>query len=258
MFLLCSIEIVPRPHFKVVLHDCYLTCPQVHILPWGMSNWAWFNQSLSFTSHYLFQLIWILKTNQFQLNNIVIFMTQVHPTFLSFLATCCLHIAAKSCYEHDSVALQADEILYLSRCGGSVLDLYNTERLICETLQWHIDDVTSLTFLQLFYQVFILPGFQIHLKDESFALITAKLEVLLCNFDFTRFRVIENISFILYLFVWMFSCIFRWTIDSVPLGRILTICCLAGACSVSYLSWLIRKDHQNSFQHSWWWLNRIF
>lgn len=112
---------------------------------------------------------------------------QIHPNFLSFVATCCFYIAAQS-QESNSPALDPEELLRLGRCSGTLADLLNTERLICDTLQWNFQDVSPLTFLQLFYEIFALHNLRDRHADSSPSLV-AKLEVLMCQFEFTKFRV---------------------------------------------------------------------
>jgi hypothetical protein len=111
---------------------------------------------------------------------------KIHPNFLSFVATCCFFIAAKS-QESNSPALDPEELLRLGRCSGTLADLLNTERLICETLQWNFQDASPLTFLQLFYEIFALHNLRDRHADSSPSLV-AKLEVLMCQFEFTKFR----------------------------------------------------------------------
>jgi len=83
------------------------------------------------------------------------------------------------------------ELLKLSRCGGSIADLCNTERLICEALKGRVTDVTSLSLLELFYEVFELSAgarCEGAFSEESFASLVSKLEVLMCRFEFTKYR----------------------------------------------------------------------
>ena len=113
------------------------------------------------------------------------------------IGTCCFYIAART-HEAPSSLPDATELLKLSRCGGTLADLHNTERLICEALNGCTTDVTALTLLQFFYELFALQdGSDTSLNSHVLASLVAKLEVLTCQFEFTRFRVsiLSNIVF---------------------------------------------------------------
>jgi hypothetical protein len=78
----------------------------------------------------------------------------------------------------------------LNQCGVSVGDLLYTERLIYETLADAVTrglaDATPLSFVQLFYEIVAVDaGARLKLDVQS---IVGKLEVIQCQFEFTRFR----------------------------------------------------------------------
>ena len=83
----------------------------------------------------------------------------------------------------------AAELVKLSQCGGSAADLLRMERLILDKLQWELQAATPLSFLQLFYQVFADKDPRMADHSSLPATLTSNLEVLLCQFEFTRYRV---------------------------------------------------------------------
>ncbi|KAK2169077.1 hypothetical protein LSH36_12g08046 [Paralvinella palmiformis] len=112
---------------------------------------------------------------------------KAHPKYLSCIATCCFYIAIRSAEVHSMFIPCAAELIKLSQCGGTSSDLSRMEHLILDKLQWQLDAITPLTFLQLFYEVL---GIQLHPKEPNVLnLLIGKLEVLMCNFEFTKFRL---------------------------------------------------------------------
>ena len=112
---------------------------------------------------------------------------QAHPKYLSCIATCCFYIAIRSAEANSVFIPCAAELIKLSQCGGTSSELSRMELLILDKLQWQLDAITPLTFLQLFHEVL---GIQLHLKEpNALNLLIGKLEVLMCNFEFTKFRV---------------------------------------------------------------------
>ena len=111
---------------------------------------------------------------------------QAHPKYLSCIATCCFYIAART-VEANVFIPTATELIKLSQCGGSSSDLARMERLILDKLQWQINAIAPLTFLQVFYELLIHP--KIKTGESLLNSLIAKLEVLMCHFEFTKFRV---------------------------------------------------------------------
>ena len=111
---------------------------------------------------------------------------QVHPKYLSCIATSCFYIAVKIVEDGLYIPGPA-ELVKLSQCGGTAQDLLRMERLILEKLQWQLNAVTPLTFLRYFSEVLAskCPLFEEH--PVLIAMI-AKLEVLTCQFEFARYR----------------------------------------------------------------------
>ena len=115
------------------------------------------------------------------------FPLQAHPKYLSCIATCCFYIAAKT-QEDDVFIPNATELVKLSQCGGTVSDLVRMEKLILDKLSWELNAVTPLTFLHLFYEVFAARDAR--MADQAiFNAIVGKLEVIMCQFEFTQYRV---------------------------------------------------------------------
>ena len=82
------------------------------------------------------------------------------------------------------------ELVKLSQCGGSQGDLERMEMRILDLLQGHLPSITALTFLNYFADVLAskLP----RLDDPALRnVIIAKLEVLMCQFEFAKYRVRE-------------------------------------------------------------------
>lgn len=80
------------------------------------------------------------------------------------------------------------ELVKLSQCGGTDTDLQRMENLIGEKLQWKLDAITPLTFLQYFYEMFLLKEEEVADPSELNSLI-AKLQVLMCQYRFSYYRV---------------------------------------------------------------------
>jgi len=87
------------------------------------------------------------------------------------------------------------ELLVLGQCGGSLADLLYTERLIAELLGAEVMESASacnpLAFLRMFHNILIVDfADNSHLPTAlDLSLLVSKLEVILCQFEFTRFRV---------------------------------------------------------------------
>jgi len=119
---------------------------------------------------------------------------QVHPKFLSSVSSCCLYIAAKAS-EPPVLASSLHELLLLGQCGGSLADLLYTEQLIVELLGARVIESAAscspLAFLRMFHDILLVDvadsGGCVPALDLS--LLVSKLEVIVCQFDFTRFRV---------------------------------------------------------------------
>ena len=108
---------------------------------------------------------------------------QANSKYLSCIATSCFHIAAKT-QEKPVFIPSAAELVKLSQCGGAAVDLERMEGLILEKLQWQLDVVTPLHFLQLFCDM-------IEDKENSgfFTSLVPSLDVLMCRFNIAKYRV---------------------------------------------------------------------
>ena len=124
---------------------------------------------------------------------------QIHPRFISSIATCCFYIAAKA-NEPPALAPNPRELVALSQCGITVSDLLYTERLIFETLtESAIQGIllaTPLTFLRLFYEIVSVESSRLQVDAFDLAMLISKLEVIMCQYEFTRFRVSVNSDFL--------------------------------------------------------------
>jgi len=134
---------------------------------------------------------------------------QVHPKFLSSVSTCCLYIAAKAS-EPPVLTASLHNLLLLGQCGGSLADLIYTERLIVELLGTEVMESAAtcspLAFLRMFHDILLVDladGGRMPALDLS--LLVSKLEVIICQFDFTRFHV-SPASYLMF-----FECFFRST-----------------------------------------------
>ena len=86
------------------------------------------------------------------------------------------------------------ELLLLGQCGGSLADLLYTEQLIVELLGVRVIEAalacSPLAFLRMFHNILLVDvadGGCLPALDVS--LLVSKLEVIVCQFDFTRFHV---------------------------------------------------------------------
>lgn len=113
---------------------------------------------------------------------------KAHPKYLSCIAACCFLISAKS-FEANAFIPSATELVKLSQCGGTAADLLRMERLILDKLQWQVHPAaTPLLFLQLFHTLLADTDPRIASVGHLPQTLTSHLEVLLCQFDFTRYR----------------------------------------------------------------------
>ena len=77
---------------------------------------------------------------------------------------------------------------------GTVSDLVRMEKLILDKLSWELNAITPLTFLQLFYEVFATRDPR--MNDQAILnSIVRKLEVIMCQFEFTQYRVRAKITY---------------------------------------------------------------
>jgi len=124
---------------------------------------------------------------------------QAHPRYLSCIATSCFYIAAKV-QEENGIIPSAADLVKLSQCGGTPDDLRRMERLILDKLHWELNSVTPLTFLRYFYEVFADKDPMVA-DPLVFGSLIAKLEVLMCQFQFTKYRVSFRIYHLLCLWL---------------------------------------------------------
>jgi hypothetical protein len=112
---------------------------------------------------------------------------RAHPKYLSCIAVACFYIAIKT-QEEGVFIPSASELVKLSQCGGTAADLLRMERLVLEKLQYDVPaSVTPLTFLRYFCEVLAskVPKFE---DPGVLNAMIAKLEVLVCQFDFAKYR----------------------------------------------------------------------
>ena len=86
------------------------------------------------------------------------------------------------------------ELLVLGQCGGSLADLIYTERLIVELLGSEVMEAASscnpLAFLRMFHNILLVDfADNGNLSALDLSLLVSKLEVIVCQFDFTRYHV---------------------------------------------------------------------
>lgn len=129
---------------------------------------------------------------------------KVHPKFLSSVSTCCLYIAAKAS-EPPVLTASLHNLLVLGQCGGSLADLIYTERLIVELLGAEVMQAASacnpLAFLRMFHNILLVDfadSGTVPALDLS--LLVSKLEVIVSQFDFTRYHVSRTAKPLLHLF----------------------------------------------------------
>lgn len=80
------------------------------------------------------------------------------------------------------------ELVKIGQCAVSAADLLSVEEQIVEKLNHQLPNVSILSLLSHFCELFAesLPG----LNDfGAFSNIVGKLEVLACDFEFTKFKV---------------------------------------------------------------------
>lgn len=109
------------------------------------------------------------------------------------MSTCCLYIAAKAS-EPPVLTASLHELLVLGQCGGSLADLIYTERLIVELLGAEVMEAAAtcnpLSFLRMFHNILIVDFADSgSLPALDLSMLVSKLEVIICQFDFTRYHV---------------------------------------------------------------------
>ena len=82
----------------------------------------------------------------------------------------------------------------LGQCGGSLADLMYTERLIVELLGTEVMEAAAacnpLAFLRMFHDILLVDFADSGCPPAlDLSLLVSKLEVIICQFDFTRFHV---------------------------------------------------------------------
>jgi hypothetical protein len=129
-----------------------------------------------------------------QLLDSVLSRVQVHQKFLSSIATCCLSIAAKANEPTSSrpPAASAYELLSLGQPGGTLANLLYTEQIIAELLGIEMlamsSATTPLVFLRLFHEILATGCGDRWREKLNLTTIINNIEVLECQFEFTRFR----------------------------------------------------------------------
>jgi len=91
------------------------------------------------------------------------------------------------------------ELLVLGQCGGSLAELIYTERLIVELLGPDVMEAAAscspLSFLRMFYDILLVGnGDAGRLSALDLSLLVSRLEVIVCQFDFTRFHVSRRLK----------------------------------------------------------------
>ena len=84
------------------------------------------------------------------------------------------------------------ELVKLSQCGGTPSDLYRMQNIILEKVDGQVEAVTPLTFLLLFHELFANSGDECLSGPSLLNSLIAKLEVLLCQFEFAKYRVSQQ------------------------------------------------------------------
>ena len=115
------------------------------------------------------------------------------------MSTCCLYIAAKAS-EPPVLTASLHELLVLGQSGGSLADLIYTERLIVELLGAEVMEAAAtcnpLAFLRMFHNILLVDFADSgNLPALDLSLLVSKLEVIICQFDFTRYHVSAIVQF---------------------------------------------------------------
>ncbi|XP_074650845.1 cyclin-G1-like isoform X2 [Tubulanus polymorphus] len=152
---------------------------------------------------------------------------KVRPKYLSCIATACYFIAVKT-VEEDSEIPYATELVKLSQCGGAAADLLRMEGIILDKLDWDLNPVTTLTFVNNFYAIFVekFPELASTALIES---AVSKLEVCMCHYGFYGFQAQS-------LALAIFSCALQEVSASVP--ALSAIIDLQVYCKVSDMEFL--------------------
>lgn len=112
---------------------------------------------------------------------------KAHPRYLSCIAVACFDIAAKTQEVNVFIPTTA-ELVKLSQCGGSAIDMGRMRQLVLEKLCWQVAPaVTPLTFLRLFHELFTDLD-PLAADPTLLNSLVAKLTVIMCQFEFTKYR----------------------------------------------------------------------
>lgn len=135
-------------------------------------------------------------------------VAQVTRKALPIVVACCFYLA--TCYTNESsTPIDPDSLMSLSQCEATrEIFLEVVGRIRDEVSFCQQRPVTPLSFLRLFYSVFELNDGLLQNGDIRAFLIT-RLELLLCQFEFTKFRVSKKSSYLVYLIIH-----FAWKLNS--------------------------------------------
>ncbi|KAL4617311.1 cyclin-G2-like [Arapaima gigas] len=113
-------------------------------------------------------------------------MMKVQPKHLTCISISCLHIAAKVVEEECNIST-THELIRISQGKFTVSDLSRMEKIISEKLDFQIEPITALTFLQMYHSITLT-----YTSERKDSLNLNKLEVqlktCLCRLVFSRAR----------------------------------------------------------------------
>ncbi|XP_028401592.1 cyclin-I-like [Dendronephthya gigantea] len=117
-----------------------------------------------------------------------LYLVKAQKKYLPCIVVACYFLAVKIIEEEEDLP-GASELLDAIGCSFSVSDLLRMERIILAKLDWDLNRVTALSFLQAFHALSVASGcVSPHAVPHHLQLLTNKLELLLCQHEFLSYR----------------------------------------------------------------------
>ena len=121
----------------------------------------------------------------------LLIISKVHPKSLPIIQTSCFYIATKNSQDPKAANIKPEDLLKVNQCDATLDVLHYMSNLIMEKVQFYsggVATVTPLSFLQLFLELFSVQS-ELRINNEEMNYVISMLEVLLCHFELTKYRV---------------------------------------------------------------------
>lgn len=117
-----------------------------------------------------------------------LYLVKAQKKYLPCIGVACYFLAVKIIEEEEDLP-GASELLDAIGCSFSVSDLLRMERIILAKLDWDLNSVTPLSFLQAFHALSVASGcVSLRAAPHHLRLLTNKMELLICQHEFLSYR----------------------------------------------------------------------